>query len=148
MRELLDALACVRPPALRRSTMKGMLYATDVLLCATAEQTERFRMEAEQAGWSWLEQAGWIHLTREILAPPAGWERRETGPEARACRSLLSRQASRLGPTENDAQAELVKAGEEGPAAFERVCEQLHRDWAARLREGRSIPEIDLRFFE
>ena len=31
---------------------------------------------------------------------------------------------------------------------LEKTCADLHRDWAAGLREGREIPEIDPAYFE
>ena len=36
----------------------------------------------------------------------------------------------------------LLKAGEEGPEAYERACGILHREWAAALRKGESLPDL------
>ena len=147
LRELLDRTPCARPAALRRSGAEGMLYATDLPRCAAPEETARFLGRAKAAGWEGYENADWIHLSRPVITPPEGWEQRAPGPEARCCRSLLLRHEDQLGPAENGMLTELVKAGEEGPAAHERLCARLHREWAARLREGKALPETDLRFF-
>ena len=41
----------------------------------------------------------------------------------------------------------LVKAGEQGPEAYEKACGGLHREWAQRLRKKQALPPVSLRFF-
>ena len=147
LRELLDRISLARPAALRRSGAEGMLYATDLPRCAPPEETARFLERAKAAGWEGYEKSEWIHLSRQVSTPPEGWEQQSPGPEARCCRSLLLRHEDQLGSAENGMLIELVKAGEEGSAAYERACARLHRDWAVRLREGKKLPKTDLRFF-
>ena len=147
LRELLSHRSSSRPPALRRSGQEGMLYATDLPVCADEEQVRLFLGEAESARWACCRTDGWIQLTREANAPPAGLIRGEGGQEARCCLSLLQRHSDRLGPGENIIRIELIKAMEEGPAVFEKCCGRLHRDWAVRLRRGEKIPNTDPCFF-
>ena len=148
-KELLDILAetpCRRKPALRRSLLEDAIYATDLPLVSSEEGLRSFRGKAEQAGWRLWMGRDWLQLDRSGTAPPEGWFSGPFGPEAGCCASLLRRQA--WAEEDQTAFRLLIRAGEEGPGAYERACGALHREWAARLRQKRPLPRLDLRFFE
>ena len=149
IRKLLeDGETLLRPPALRRSLRGDMLYATDLPCVADAEQTAQFLRRAEEAGWRTESAEGWILLDRIPEFPPAGGFRGPFGPEAQCCASLLRRHPDRETAKGTDERRILSKAGEEGPEAYERACGLLHREWAALLREGERLPNINQLFFE
>ncbi len=149
LRVALAAEGYDRPPVLRRSLLVDFLYAVDLPLFAPAEQVSRFQQRAEALGWE-CRREGWLQLRRAMGAPPAGWFAGPFGEEAACCHSL-----QRCHPPEagEDALAglraacALIKAGEEGPAACERVFRALHRDWAVRLRLGMPLPRLHEGFF-
>ena len=71
--------------------------------------------------------------------------------ERRACaehlRGLLRSHDAPAGHDGEAAQRLLIKAGEEGEKAYEEACAALHGEWAERLRKGRSLPDLDRRYF-
>ena len=154
-----------RQPVLRRSRRPDWLYTTDLPGLISEEALQSFRIRAEAAGW-WTEvQAGWLEFTRKVSSPPAGWFEGARPEEAGCCASLLrrhsglpaenrdrNRQATpRIQADQRDGNREaiaLMKAGEEGTRAYEKLCAALHRDWAARLRRGERLPALDPAFFE
>ncbi len=151
LRTMLDRLATARPAVLRRSREEDFLYATDLPQIATEAQILAFGREAESCGWRWIAENGWIQLSHPAEMPPEGWFEGPFGPEAACCASLLERHGAdgnRTAETETQRAAiALIKAGEEGPAAYEQTCQELHRKLAERLRNGESLPAPDLRFF-
>ena len=75
------------------------------------------------------------------------------GWEIECCASLLSRHQKEKNTNEwNGAEEEgmngereiiaLIKAGEEGEQAVEKLCRGLHEEWAARLRRNEALPRI------
>ena len=143
---LLAAPEGYRNPALRRSLRAEWLYAADLLaLYGGNIPAELLRCLAE-AGWESAPDGGWLQLRKPAPEPPAGWYGGPFGPEAACCLSLLKRHLPCDGDPE-PAQRTLIKAGEEGPAAYEAACAALHREWADRLRKGEPLPEISLRYF-
>ena len=142
---LISGSETFRPATLRRSLNENYLYATDLPQAADAATAESFLSRAQRAGWKTKKENGWI-----LMDPPAGKMEENPfegpfGPEAKCCASLLNRHGSgREGKRE---QRMLLKAGEKGPEAFEKVCEQLHREWAAALRTGEVLPEIPVHCF-
>ncbi len=148
IRTLLDSIGGNRLSALRRSYREEYLFATDLPQAADPESVCQFRDQALQAGWRTEMDHAWIHLV------PAGrirWTVPETdlpdNTEARCCASLIRRHPDDAEESDGKAEIRLLKAAEEGPQAYERVCAELHREWAAALREHRSIPAVDLPFF-
>ena len=137
-----------RKPAIRRSLSEEWIYATDFPACATGGQLEAVRRKLEGAGWESLVKDGWMLLRKAIDEPPEGWFDGPFGPEAECCRSLLSRHTE--GRQERDRRIEyaLIRAGEEGPAAYEITCRRLHKEWAERLRRKQKLPDINPLFFE
>ncbi len=150
LRLLLDRQVAVRPPALRRSPLPDYLYATDLPGLCSPSALAACCQEAESLGWAWHVERGWLHLRRPAIAPPEGGFCGPFGPEAACCAQLLSRHAGKGGMLPSrweEAAFALIKAGEEGPAAYERVCRALHQSFAECLRRGESLPPLSLSFF-
>ena len=135
-----------RVPALRRSNRKEFLLATDFPQKADGKAVEKFLDEAGRAGWRTIIADGWIHLDR-----PAVYEGADAAPvqgsEAACCLSLLERQGTKTSQSDGSSERALLKALEEGPAAYERICGVLHTRWAESMRTKKGIPDIDKRFF-
>ena len=137
-----------RRPAVRRSLREDWIYATDLPAFTGAERLEAGLERLRAAGWECLAENGWIQLRKTVNEPPEGWTDGQPGPEAECCRSLLERHPERVKEPDQRIEYALIRAGEEGPAACETVCRQLHRDWAERLRKKEKLPEISLLYFE
>ena len=150
----LRALPARRPPALRRSLRDDWLYATDLPQAADRESVRLFLEAVRGAGWRAEELDGWIELDQRLDRPPENWQPGPLGPETACCLSLLARQHPDReggdGAETREAAAravrKLMKAGEDGGAAWEKACGEVHREWAARLRERKCIPEMDAGF--
>ena len=140
LNRLLSGVPARRKPALRRSPKPEWLFATDLPACAEPGAAEAFLSLAGEAGWEAYSSGGWIHLWRACPGLPEHWFEEEPDGEAACLRALLARH-----PGSADARAEinlLLKSREEGPAAWERACRELHRAWAADLRERRALPDV------
>ena len=143
---LLAAERTPRPVALRRSLREDFLYATD-LPAVDEAAAGHFTKAAEEAGWI-VERCGdWLQLDRREAGVPEGIPALAAGPEARCCASLLKRHAGRTGEPDRRAERRLVKASEAGPAAWEKVCEELHGEWAERLRKHEPLPGLPAALF-
>lgn len=145
---LLNACAASRPPALRRSKSAEWLYATDIPVLLSGQTKEQLKSALIGAGWEYSEENGWILLRKDAEEPPEGWYSGRFGPEAACCRSILERHQGMPGYAANAAQWLLIKAGEEGEAAYEEACLVLHRQWAEKLRKRLPVPVLSLRYFE
>ena len=150
LREEIQALfsgtECTRPAAVRRSLLEGFLYATDLPQAADAEAVSAFRREAEKAGWRTEEASGWIQLDRVSGASPADVYRGPYGTEAQCCAGILRRHPGTRKNGDREMRM-LLKAGDEGPEAYERVCRILHREWAAALRKKEALPDLPEEYF-
>ena len=145
-------LACLetqRPAVLRRSLSEQWMYATDLPLIATEETVESFSAQAKEAGWTTGTDGGWLQLDRPVREPVPGMipEEWKSCMAAGCCRSLLERHRAQLIPSDGQAERMLVKAGEEGPDAYEEACRRLHFRWAEALRTHRGIPAVHMSFF-
>lgn len=147
--QLLRETPCERPAALRRSLETEWLYATDLPAATDAAGLRTFRTEAEKRGWQLEERRGWLLIRPVVPCMPGNGYAGPFGPEARCCLSLLRRHPNpeRTGEAAEPAALRLIKAGEEGPAAYEETCGALHREWAERLRTGKRIPALPEAFF-
>ena len=146
IRELLAGTECVRPAALRRSRQEDYLFTTDLPAAASAEAAEEFRRKAEAAGWRTQATDGWIELDRIPEKLPEGLVPDNPGPEARCCASLLRRHPDDRKDGGREKRL-LLKAAEEGPDAYEKACGSLHREWAAALRKGDTLPDLPAGYF-
>jgi hypothetical protein len=142
-REVQDMMAAVgkgmaRKPALRRASNELALLATDFPLIADEECTRRFRRLAQENGWRvWLEN-GWLMLDKAVPAPAMAAPSDHADNELRCCISLLTRH-----PEAGDATRfirALVKADEAGRQPMQRLCRQMHQEFAAMLRMHQPLP--------
>ena len=149
LQEMLKEMQLWRPPALRRSGAEDSLYATDLPSLAKEAALHAFCARLTEKGWQCREERGWLHLRRPAAHPPEDWFSGPFGPEAGCCASLLRRHAETSADPEGGDRAAfaLIKAGEEGPDPYERVCRRLHGEWAAALRRGEALPKLSLRYF-
>lgn len=145
LRNLLADSALPRPPALRRSRRPDFLFASDLPSFAPPEALASFRQKAEAAGWEAWSSGGWLELRKPLSGPPEGFRPFPPGEESACCESLLCRHPG--GAESREASILLIKAAEEGPAAFEAACRTLHRDFARRLRLGLPLPALSPDFF-
>ena len=145
--DILRGLPCIRTAALRRSLTDEWLYATDLpSVCDRKTLSEGIcRMKA--AGWETVEENGWLMLNKPRKEPPDGWFDGLFGKEAACCLSLIKRHPSMRENSTNATERLFIKAGEEGPDAYEAACRKLHQEWAEALREKRSIPQTAPAFF-
>ena len=143
---MLDCTNSIRPAALRRCRQEDWLYATDLLQAASGEAVDAFLRTAESNGWRTRKETGWILLDKIPEIPPEGFFSGPFGPEARCCLSLLRRHPDRKGNADHEVRM-LLKAGEEGPDAYERACGILHREWASALRKGENLPGMATLYF-
>ena len=134
---VLYAVPAKRKPALRRSDAPDVLFATDLPLIAEAEAVAAFIADMQKQGWTILERNGWLTLDKAVSVPeytipdvPAG--------ECGCCISLLLRHRE-AAPAEDYIRA-VAKAAEAGRLPFERLCAQLHGEFAIRLREHQPLP--------
>lgn len=137
-----------RTPSLRRSGRSEWLYATDILMLISAAEREQVLAGLTDAGWEYTQENGWILLRKNAPEPPDGWYTGSFGPEAACCASLLDRHAEGRTADAGETQRALIKAGEEGGAAYEAACRALHREWADRLRRKDPLPFVSRRYFE
>ena len=154
LNRLLAGIPTRRPAALRRSLREDWLYATDLVRAGGEAAAGQFLASAREAGWQAEIRDGWIELDKPVVSPPEGWAPGRPGPETMRCLSLTTRKhPNREDPGGQDAAGAkarairlLIKAGEAGDAAWEDACEMLHREWAGRLRERKTIPLVDAGF--
>ena len=137
MQAVLYAVPAKRKPALRRSDAPDALFATDLPLIAEADAVRSFKEDMEAQGWTVRELNGWLTLDAPVPVPDC------TIPEAAAgecgcCISLLLRHREDA-PAKDYIRA-AVKAAEAGKLPFERLCGQLHGEFAARLRSHQPLP--------
>lgn len=144
---LLKAPPGNRQPVIRRSLTEAWLYATDLPVLYGGQVPGSVLAALDAAGWTHLPEKDWLLLAKPAKQPPEDWYKGSFGPEAACCLSLLSRHPAEDGEPSDAAQRRLIKAGEEGEKAYEETCAALHREWAERLRTGKSLPDLDRRYF-
>ena len=141
LNRLLAETATTRPAALRRSLREDFLYATDLPQIADEAVTADFCTRAEQAGWHTATEKDWILLDRVGIVSAEDGFSGTAGPEAKCCAVLLRQHPDGRRPGDRERRL-LVKAGEEGAAAYETACATLHKEWAAALRTGKALPDL------
>ena len=137
VQERLYAVPARRKPALRRADAPDALFATDLPLVAEEAAVRCFMAGMEALGWTAREEAGWLTLDAPVPAPEYAVPAEMRGA-CGCCISLLLRHPE-AAPAEEVIRA-VVKAAEAGRQPFERLCGQLHGEFAARLRTHQPLP--------
>ena len=138
--DLFSALSLRRAPALRRSSRADWLFATDLPSCAAPEDCSAFLCLSEEKGWQAQTESGWMELRKPGILLPAEWFAEPADGEAACLGSLCARHPEREEAPE--AVFRLIKAREEGPAAWEEACRALHGECARRLRLHLPLPRL------
>lgn len=147
--ELAEFIAGVggeRKPALRRSRREDRMYATDLAGMPEGPERDALADRLWEAGWDVEDAGGWLELRKRAAEPPEGWYDGAFGPEAACCRRMLERHPEQ-GKEDIEAVCRLVKAGEEGPEAYELACREIHGRFAERLRRKEKLPKISMDYF-
>ena len=134
---VLYAVPAKRKPALRRSDAPDALFATDLPLIAEESAVTAFITELTRNRWTISTRNGWLTLDAPVPVPTY------TVPDTLAgacgcCISLLLRHQEEA-PAADFIRA-VVKAADAGKLPFERLCSQLHGEFAARLRQHEALP--------
>lgn len=137
VQSVLYALPARRKPALRRSDAPDALFATDLPLVVEENGAALFIAEMECKGWRVQEQSGWLKLDMPVPVPDAGIPDVLQG-ECGCCISLLMRHGGAADAT--GFIREVVKASDASCQVLERLCMQLHGEFAARLRRHEPLP--------
>lgn len=137
MQGMLYAVPAKRKPALRRSDLADALFATDLPLVAESAEVAAFCAQLEAQGWRCGMHNGWLTLDADIPAPDAAIPDLLAG-ECGCCISLLLRHPENA-PAEEYIRA-VVKAADAGRQPFDRLCIQLHAEFAVRLRICEALP--------
>lgn len=130
-------MTLARRPALRRSDAPDALLATDLPQLADADTLDAFCCEMARRGWRCMPCDGWLLLDAPVPAPDAYVPAVLSGA-CGCCISLLLRHPDQGNATEIIRR--VVKAADAGRIPFERLCGQLHAEFAARLRCGLPLP--------
>lgn len=137
VQSVLYAVPANRRPALRRADAEDALFATDLPLIAEADSVCAFIADMEQRGWTVDERNGWLLLDAAVPVPEHAVPTAPAG-ECGGCISLLLRHPENA-PAEEHIRA-VVKAADAGKQPFERLCGQLHGEFAAQLRQHQPLP--------
>lgn len=137
VQSVLYAVHAQRKPALRRSDAAEALFATDLPLIAEAEAVQKFLADMKQRGWTVSLRNGWLLLDTAVPTPEYAVPTAPAG-ECGCCILLLLRHPDDA-PAEDNIRA-VVKAADAGKRPFERLCEQLHGEFAAQLRQHQPLP--------
>lgn len=137
VQSVLYAVPAQRKPALRRSDALDALFATDLPLIAPPDAVAAFCAAMTRQGWRVDTRKGWLTLDAPVPPPEAGLPLIGAG-ECGCCISLLLRHPEDA-PAETLIRA-VVKAADAGRLPFERLCKDLHAEFAARLRTHEPLP--------
>lgn len=137
VQRVLYAVPAKRKPALRRSDAPEALLATDLPLTAEADAVDAWIAEMTRLGWTVAVRNGWLTLDVPVPVPDYDLPGSLAG-ECGCCISLLQRHPGDA-PAEDVIRA-VVKAADAGKLPFERLCGQLHGEFAARLRQHEALP--------
>lgn len=90
-------------------------------------------------GWAVTAGNGWLTLDAPVPVPKHAVPDTLTG-ECGCCISLLLRHSGNAAA--EDLIRVVVKAADAGKMPFERLCGQLHGEFAARLRRHEALPAL------
>ncbi len=137
VQSVLYAVPAKRKPALRRSDADNALFATDLPLIAESAAVECFITNMADMGWHTELRNGWLVMDAPVPVPEYILPKELAG-ECGCCISLLVRHAQSA-PAERIIRA-VVKAADAGKQPFEKLCSQLHGEFAVRLRNHEALP--------
>ena len=137
VQSVLYAVPANRKPALRRSDAENALFATDLPLIAEPAAVEVFIADMADIGWRTELRNGWLVLDAPVPVPEYVLPKELAG-ECGCCISLLLRHAENAPP--EDIIRAVVKTADAGKQPFEKLCSQLHGDFAVRLRRQEELP--------
>ena len=137
VQNVLYAVPASRKPALRRADAADALFATDLPLIAEVDAVRCFMTDMREHGWTVCERNGWLLLDAAVPVPEYAVPTAPAG-ECGCCTSLLLRHPDDA-PAEEHIRA-VVKAADAGKQLFERLCGQLHGEFAAQLRQHQPLP--------
>ena len=135
---LLQQMPCNRTPTLRRCRSDQALLATNLPFIAAPEAVAAFREACGTLGWTVTESGGWLLLDHPVPPPEASVPGTLSG-ECGCLFSLLQRHPADDAPCSGDIRM-IAKACEDSPGSVRRVCEEMHRQWAVRLRRHEPLP--------
>lgn len=137
VQEQFAGMTLARRPALRRSDAPDALLATDLPQVADEAALMAFCREMACLGWRCVPNNGWLLLDAPVPAPDALPPAVPDGA-CGCCISLLLRHPDHADASEDIRR--VVKAADAGSLPFERLCKQLHGEFAIRLRQGKPLP--------
>lgn len=135
---LLEKTPCSRPPTLRRCKSDQALLATNLPFIAVPDAVAAFCEECRALGWTVTESGGWLLLDHPVPAPESSVPDTLSGECGRLI-SLLVRHPHDDAPCSGEIRM-IAKACEDSPDTVRRVCEELHGQWAVRLRRHEPLP--------
>ena len=138
LRLMLEDIPSSRKPSVRRCEHPDALLAVNLPFIADEAAIAQFTRTAQEQGWTVTASGGWLLLDHPVPVPDAP-QPLHFGGEAGCLLSLLMRHSDESAPCAADIRA-LAKAAEESPAAVNRLCAAMHRDWAVRLRNHQPLP--------
>lgn len=139
VQRVLYAVPAGRKPALRRSDAPDALFATDLPLAADGDAVASFQREMIRLGWRCEERNGWLVLDAPVPVPDADLPDMPAG-ECGSCISILLRHREDA-PASEEIRA-VVKAAEAGRIPLEKLCGQLHEQFAVSLRKKEPLPGV------
>ena len=145
---LLTAPEMSRAPVIRRSLKEEWLYTADLSLLYDGKLPKDVAKNLSSADWAYSLEGTWLQLRKTATEPPEDWYADLFGAEAECCASLLRRHPERDEDGSEAMQYKLIKAAEKGFEAYETACRDIRRSWAERLRQGKRLTEISIRYFE
>ena len=137
VQSVLYAVPASRKPALRRADAADALFATDLPLTAEADAVRCFMTDMREHGWTVCERNGWLLLDAAVPVPEYAVPTAPAG-ECGCCIALLLRHMEDA-PAADHIRA-VLKAADAGKQPFERLCGQLHGEFAAQLRQHQPLP--------
>ena len=134
---VLYAVPAKRKPALRRCDAVDALFATDLPLVAESDVVEIFCSALAELGWRTELRNSWLVMDALIPVPEYTIPANLAGA-CGCCISLLLRHMDDI-PAAEEIRA-VVKAADAGKQPLDKLCTQLHGEFARRLCQHQPLP--------